>query len=133
MGQFELFSEISSNCTISLILQRRSVTPDRPLVVGDMEIEAYVLADGTRVLTQAEFQEAMGRHRKANVRYSDGEEPVPPILQGKGIKPFISAELLEKSQPIKFQTPQGVRASGYRAQILPEAACDEIAIRWANL
>lgn len=62
----------------------------------------------------------MGRHRKANVRYDDGEEPVAPSLQGKGIKPFISQELLSKSQPIRFRTPQGVRASGYRAEILPD-------------
>jgi hypothetical protein len=95
-------------------------SPDRPLVISGIEIQAYVLEDGTRVLTQGDIQEALGRHRKANVRNEDGEEQVPPILQGKGIKPFISNELLEKSRPIKFRTPQGTLASGYCAEILPE-------------
>lgn len=95
-------------------------SPDSPLRIGGVEIQAYVLEDGTRVLTQADFQQALGRHRKANVRYEAGEEQIPPILQGKGIKPFISKELLEKSKPIKFRTPQKSMASGYRAEILPE-------------
>jgi hypothetical protein len=93
---------------------------DRPLRIGNVEIQCYVLADGTRVLSQAEFLEALGRHRKANVRYEEGEERIPPILQGKAIRPFISNELLEKSRPIRFRTPTGTRASGYRADLLPD-------------
>lgn len=93
---------------------------DRPLVINGIEIQAYVLDNGTRVLTQGDFQEALGRHRKANVRYAEGEEQTPPILQGKSIKRFIPSELLEKSRPIKFRTPHGTIASGYRAEILPE-------------
>jgi hypothetical protein len=72
----------------------------------------------TRVLTQASFLEAIGRHRKANTR-SDGEEDMPPILQGKALKPFISKELLEKSRPVKFRPSTGGVASGYRADLLP--------------
>lgn len=90
---------------------------DRPLVIGDIEIPCYVLEDETRVLTQAGFLEALGRHRKANVR---GEERVPPVLQGKAIKPFISQEMLGKSRPIRFSPESGGVASGYRAQLLPE-------------
>lgn len=95
-------------------------SPDRPLRIGNAVLQAYVLEDGTRVLTQADFLQALGRHRKANVRNVDGEERVPSILQGDRLKPFISSQLIEKSQPIKFQTPQGSRASGYRAEILPQ-------------
>src|SRR5215217_8066721 len=47
-------------------------SPDQPLRIGDIEIECYVLEDGTRVLTQAGFLEALGRHRKANVRREGG-------------------------------------------------------------
>lgn len=57
-----------------------------------------MLEDGTRVLTQASFLRALGRHPKANVRREDGEERVPAILQGKALKPFISDEILEKSR-----------------------------------
>ena len=97
--------------------------PDHPLKIGNVEIECYVLDDGTRVLSQAGFQEAMGKHRKANVRRSDGEEQLPAFLQGKSINPFIDADLVQKSRPVKFRTPQGVIANGYRAEILP-AVCE---------
>lgn len=98
-------------------------SPDQPLRIGDIEIECYVLEDGTRVLTQAGFLEALGRHRKANVRREGGEEPMPPILQGKAINPFISKEIQEKSRPIVFRLPSGGRASGYNAEVLP-AVCE---------
>ncbi len=100
--------------------------PDRPVRVGNVELQCYVLddADETRVLTQAGFLQALGRHRKANVDRAEGqEEPVPPILQGKALKPFISKDLLEKSRPVKFRLPRGSIASGYRAEILP-MVCD---------
>lgn len=95
-------------------------SPDQPLRIGEAEIQCYVLDDGTRVLTQASFLEALGRHRKANVRREGGEEPLPPILQGKAINPFISKEISEKSRPITFRLPTGGRASGYQAEMLPE-------------
>lgn len=94
-------------------------SPDRPLRIGEVAIEAYVLEDGTRVLTQGDFLEALGRHRKANVRHEGGEERVPAILQGKNIAPYISDEVLEIAQPIAFRTPSGNKASGYRAELLP--------------
>lgn len=94
---------------------------DRPLKIGkDISIQCYVLADGTRVLSQAEFLVALGRHRKANVRKGGSEERVPPILQGKSINPFISEEIVKKSSPIKFRTVSGSTASGYRAELLPD-------------
>ncbi len=96
---------------------------DQPLRIGHAEIECYVLQDGTRVLTQASFLRALGRHPKANVRREGGEERVPAILQGKALKPFISDEILEKSQPITFRLPTGGRASGYNAELLP-AVCE---------
>src|SRR6266446_7949521 len=90
------------------------------LQIGDITISAAVLENGQRVLSQAEFLEALGRHRKANVRREGGEERVPPILQGKAINPFISREILAKSRPVRFKTLSGVRASGYRADLLPD-------------
>lgn len=82
-----------------------------------------MLEDGTRVLTQASFLEALGRHRKANVRREGGEERMPAILQGKAIKPFVSQEIREKSRPVVFRPPSGGRASGYNAELLP-AVCE---------
>ena len=71
-------------------------SPEQPLRIGDVEIECYVLEDGTRVLTQATCLQALGRHPKANVR-REGEEQLPAILQGKAINPFISAEVRERA------------------------------------
>ncbi|MBI2858214.1 MAG: P63C domain-containing protein [Chloroflexi bacterium] len=100
-------------------------SPDQPVHIANVEIQCYVLEDGTRVLTQAGFLEALGRHRKANVRREGLEQRIPAILQGKAIRPFVTNEILEKSRPIAFRTPQphGVRAYGYRADLLP-IVCD---------
>lgn len=98
-------------------------SPDQPLRIGDVEIECYVLEDDRRVLTQASFLEALGRHRKANVRREGGDDPTPAILQGKSIAPYISDEIREKATPIKFRLPNGGRASGYSAELLP-AVCE---------
>jgi P63C domain-containing protein len=93
-------------------------SPDHPLRIGDVEIECYVLEDGTRVLTQASFLQALGRHRRANVRRERNAE-LPSILQGKAINPYISPAVLEKGKPITFKLPTGGRASGYNAELLP--------------
>lgn len=93
---------------------------DQPLVIGDVELTCYVLDDGTRVLTQASFLQALGRHRRANTRSDSG---VPPILQGRAIAPFIPDAVMEKARPITFQLPNGSRASGYNAELLP-AVCE---------
>jgi hypothetical protein len=102
------------------ILKATHGSPDSPLRIGEIEIPCYVLEDGTRVLTQAGFLEALGRHRKARVRNREGEDPLPAMIQGKSINRFISKDLVEKSRPIIFRTPDGVRAKGYQAEILPE-------------
>ncbi|MGR3515392.1 MAG: P63C domain-containing protein [Paracoccaceae bacterium] len=94
-------------------------SPENPIALGGTEIQCYVLEDETRVLSQASFLEALGRHRKANVR-NEGEERLPAILQGKAINPFISEELKARSKPISFRLQTGGLASGYRAEILPE-------------
>jgi hypothetical protein len=87
-----------------------------PLRIADISLDAYVLEDGTRVLSQAGFLQALGRHKRATYQNTD----VPPMLRGSGLEPYLTPELREKSQPISFRTPQGLRANGYRAELLPE-------------
>jgi hypothetical protein len=91
-------------------------SPEQTIQIGDVEIECYVLEDGMRVLTQASFLRALGRHPKATTRR---DEQTPPILQGKALQPFISSEIRETSKPIIFRPPHGGRASGYNAELLP--------------
>ncbi len=92
---------------------------DKPLRIANVELECYVLDDGTRVLTQAGFLQALGRHRKARVRYNNQEDRVPAIIQGKSIRKYVTGDILEKTRPIIFRTPNGTRAYGYRAELLP--------------
>lgn len=97
-------------------------SPDKPLQIGDIEIECYVLEDGTRVLTQRTVLKAMGRH--SNVRRIAGpDDDLAPILQGKAIRKYVSEEVREKIKPIDFRTPGNQRALGYNAELLP-AICD---------
>lgn len=104
-------------------------SPEQPLRIGDAEIECYVLDDGMRVLTQASFLQALGRHPKANTRRENG---TPPILQGQAIAAFISPEVMEKSQPVTFRIPNGGRASGYNAELLPSVCEVYLAAREAG-
>lgn len=97
-----------------------SGSPEQPVRIGDAEIECYVLEDGTRVLTQASFLRALGRHPKANTRREGGgDTPIPPILQSKALSSFITDDILVKAWPILFRTPAGARAYGYNAELLP--------------
>lgn len=95
-------------------------SPDHPLRIGEVEIECYVLADDTRVITQGSMLTALGRHRRAAGRERDEiDEKLPPILQGKAIRAYIPDGVIEQAQPVTFRLPNGGRASGYRAELLP--------------
>lgn len=109
---------------------------DRPLRIADVEIPCYVLEGGTRVLSQAGLLGALGRHPKASVKPQDlefGEEPAPPPLQAKALRPFIPPDVLEKGRPVAFRLPSGVRASGYRAELLPQICEIYLQARDANV
>jgi hypothetical protein len=93
-------------------------SPDQPLAIGDVEIECYVLEDGTRVISQASFLQALGRHRRASTPRVRNDQ-LPTLLQGKVINQFITDEVRDKSRPIAFRPPTGGRALGYNALLLP--------------
>ncbi|RKT33690.1 P63C domain-containing protein [Microbacterium sp. AG1240] len=93
-------------------------SPDSPLRIGEAAVECYVLDDGTRVITQASMLHAIGRSRR--VPGAEGsDESLPPILRAKSIRRFIPDDVIEQAQPISFKLPNGVRANGYRADLLP--------------
>ncbi len=89
---------------------------NKPLRLADVELDAYVLEDRTRVLSQAGLLRALGRNPRSAMRSTS----VPPMLQGAGLEPFLTPELLEAGRPISFRTPNGIRANGYRAEFLPK-------------
>lgn len=90
---------------------------DKPLQLAGVELDAYVLEDGTRVLSQAGFLRALGRNKRAATRSTS----VPPMLQGAAFEPFLTPEVMQAARSIIFRTPNGVRANGYRAEFLPQA------------
>ena len=93
---------------------------DRPLKIGNHEIAAYVLNDGTRVLARVGFLKAIGRTGKAKGgRSYDDEFKTPVFLTAANLKPFISDGLLKNSQPIFFSS-NGGDVIGYRAELLPQ-------------
>lgn len=105
---------------------------DRPLMIGDVAIECYVLEDGTRVITQGGMNIALGRSSRTNVKPSD-DTNLPPILRAQALRPFISDELIAEAQPVKFTRPGGGGANGYRAEVLPQVCEAWLAARSAGV
>lgn len=103
---------------------------DTPLFIGDIAIECYVLADGTRVITQRSFLHAMGRSRTA--RSTQAAEGLPPIVQGKALRPYLPEGLAERAKPVSFRLPNGVKALGYNAELLPDVCEAYLAARTAG-
>lgn len=94
------------------------------LKIGDTTIPCAVLEDGTRVLTQSGMMLALGRARQAKGRsHYDGDVNLPAFLTAKNLKPFVSKELEVTSSQVEFRLPTGMKAFGYRAELLPEV-CD---------
>ena len=94
---------------------------EHPLVIGEIEIECYVLEDETRVLSRGGFQSSLGRHRTSRKHQPDDVVNLPAFLAAANLKPFISKDLVTASTPIAFQAPsRGPVAYGFRAEILPE-------------
>lgn len=97
----------------------------------DQEIPCAVLEDGTRVLTQSDFMEAMGMYYSgwiAKNAPSDGDlgvpAEVPHFLAQKTLIPFINKHLGHLQNIVmKYRTEKGSAAHGIRAEIIP-AICD---------
>jgi hypothetical protein len=94
---------------------------EKPLTIGGIDIECYVLKDGTRVITQTSFMKAIGRTKGGKVA-ADGET-LPLFLRPQGIRPYVTDEIAESSKPVPFTHPKGGRAYGFRAELLP-VVCD---------
>jgi len=100
-------------------------SPDNPLKIGGIELVCYVLEDGTRLITQEGFLSALGRAKKAKGGHGastaeEGVDKLPSFLSANNLKPFIPKDLLESTTPLVFRTPSGVKAYGYKAELLPK-------------
>lgn len=97
--------------------------PDRPLIIGDIEIPCYVLEDETRVLVQNAMVSALGMARGS--ASGDGSDRLANFMASRATKPFISNKLTDVIKPIRFRMPQGGIAHGYPAIMLADL-CEAI-------
>lgn len=103
------------------ILRAIHGSPERPLRIGDLEIPAYVLEGGIRVLSGRGMQTALGLGQRHGALLRG--------FMGKGnLKPYIRNDLAMALQnPFRFVRPGrgGKVAVGFEATILPDI-CDAI-------
>ncbi|MBS1803674.1 MAG: P63C domain-containing protein [Acidobacteria bacterium] len=101
-------------------------THSGPLKIGNLEFEAAVLQDGTRVISEAAFMKAMGMYRSGAVsvrrREEDDSTQIPLSLAHKNLRPFIDLHLGGVHfRPLAYVTTKGnVVTSGLSAAILPK-------------
>ena len=101
-------------------------SPDRPLKIGNVEIPAYVLEDGVRVLSQRSMINALGMAIGGGTKRPEGGRAqvgnkLAQFAQTKALEPYVSKEMLGRAQePIKFKLPNGTIAHGYEATLLPD-------------
>ena len=110
--------------------------PDKPLIIGDIEIPCYVLEGEQRVLSQRGLTAGVGLNPGAGFR-------IPQFLTTRAIKPFVNKELMPALEdPILFQNPTGGgNVYGYPAEIIEhiiDAIIDaetagELPERYANI
>lgn len=106
------------------------------IVIGDMELSCAVLEDGTRVVSQSTFLTALGRNPQKSRRYrGDSVEKRPPFLLANNLQPFITDELREIMDPIRYRVAGGGSAKpwGYRAEMLPLVCDVYLEARSANM
>lgn len=84
------------------------------VTLGDTEIACFVLDDGERVVCIGGVMKAFGRRGR---KHSDIE--FPDCLAAKNLKPFVSKELANNLFVIEFRTPEGPKANGFKANLLP--------------
>jgi len=96
-----------------------TATHDGVLPLASIKIPCAVLEDGTRVLTQFGFLQAIGRSGRPAAGRGSSFERRPPFLDSDNLQPFVDADLLSASKAITFRTPSGGIAHGYRAELLP--------------
>ena len=92
--------------------------------LGETPISCAVLQNGTRIITQATFLRALGRSRspKAGTGVLSTVDELPFFLQAEALKPFISDDLVQSTNPIFYRTKQGGKGVGYDARLLPLVA-----------
>lgn len=95
------------------------------LEIGDMNLDCDVLSDGTRVITQTDFMNAMEMYYSGWVSRNRSDEDVaadiPQFLAFKTLKPFVDKHLGDlQSITVEYRTKRGQIARGIKADTIPK-------------
>lgn len=92
--------------------------------IGNQSISCAVLENGTRVLTQGGFMQAIGRSRSPSggSGVMSGVDKLPVFLRSENIKSFVDKDLSVSTAPVKYLDKNGKNQIGYDAKILPQVA-----------
>ncbi len=105
--------------------------PDRPLVIGDIQIPCYVLQDERRVLQQTGLLGSLDLSHGGS--YSKGGDRLAKFASQGRLKGFVNKELVDRTEkPIKFNVPSGALAYGYEATVLVDLCEAVLAARSAG-
>ena len=95
------------------------------LQIGDVAFDCAVLDNGTRVISETKFMEAMGMYRSGalssrRVAGIDGAQP-PLFLAYKNLKPFTEKHLSGvHDELVDYRAPNGSLGRGIKAELLPK-------------
>jgi hypothetical protein len=96
-------------------------THDGAVKIGTTALAAAVLPNGKRLLSQGTFLKALGRSRTPKAGTGAlVAEGLPFFLQADVLRRFVSEELRQATTPNHFRMPDGHRAVGYDALLLPQ-------------
>lgn len=100
--------------------------------IGGIVMDAVVLEDGRRIITQAAFLRALGRARspKAGTGVFATVDDKPFFLQAETLSPFIDNELIKSTTPVFYRTMSDGKGVGYDAELLPSVA--EVYLRYRD-
>jgi hypothetical protein len=84
-----------------------------PVKIFDIELDSYILRDGTAILSKGKMMKALGRPWRGKSRSES-----PTFIGAQNLQPFIRPELEEKLKGVEFYDGSKL-ISGYHADILP--------------
>lgn len=106
--------------------------PDKPMMIGDIEIPCFVLEDETRVINLRGFHTALNLSFGGRNSKSEGAAQLPRFAASKSLAPHIKAETkVLLNSPILFRIPGGI-AYGYPATVLVDMCNAVLEARRAN-
>lgn len=86
--------------------------------IGDSFLDAAVLDDGRRIITQNAVFAALDRPSRGNARLTN----IPVFMDAKNLQPFVCEDLQGAINKIEYIDKNGKEQRGYDANILPLVA-----------